>query len=234
MVDDTLDKYVQQALAAGQSKEQIYLVLLQKSHTVVAIEKAFPDQTPEVASAQAPENTHDKVVKLVIFIGVILVGAGIFSFIAANWQEMTRVVKLSVILISMLISYGAGWYFRTQKQLHKISDGLMLLGCVIYGSGIFLIAQMFNVRANWPDGFIIWMVGALALAFVLESSPLFMLAITTAIAALIGHPFIIFESLSDDPFLMTSATLLLIAADACLGAGLILKKKLPPAIKELY
>lgn len=236
MTDDAVRTYVQQALTSRLSKEQIYLNLLQKGYTVASIEAAFVvhNTAAPVATPQSQEESHDKVVKLVILIGVVLVGAGIFSFIAANWQEMTRMIKLTIIVVAMLVSYGSGWYFEAKQRLSKISTGLILLGSIIYGAGIFLIAQMFNIRANWPDGFIIWMIGSLALAFALESFPLYGLAIITAIVAIIGHPFIIFESIGSDRFLMTSALLLFIATATCLTAGLLLKRKLPPAIKELY
>ena len=119
-------------------------------------------------------------------------GVGIFLFIAANWQEMLKPVKIGVILVSMLVSYGLGWYLKERLNLGKTGSALFLLGSIIYGAGIFLVAQMFRLRVNWPDGFILWMFGTIAIAFALESFSHFYLAILLGFVALVGYPIEIF------------------------------------------
>ncbi|MEK7660048.1 MAG: DUF2157 domain-containing protein, partial [Patescibacteria group bacterium] len=190
MADQQLRIYVQGALAQGKPKEDIYKELLGQGWTIDAIQDAFVVQSSTVTVAvPKQEDTSKRTISIIVTIGAILVGAGVFSFIASNWQDMGRLLKLMIILVSMLISYGAGWYLKEKMHLVKTGEALILLGAIIYGSGIFLVAQMFHVRANWPDGFILWMIGTIAMAFATESYPLLYLALPLGAAALIGHPF---------------------------------------------
>lgn len=230
MADPKLTEYIKTSLTRGRPKEEIYKELLGRGWTVEVIQKSFNALTTE----ENKEDTQKRTIRIIVTIGAVLVGAGIFSFIAANWQEMTRPVKIGVILISMFISYGAGWYLKEKSKLSKTGEALILLGSIIYGAGIFLMAQIFHIRANWPDGFILWMIGAIAMAFAVESYPLFYLAIALGIVALVGHPFDIFTGFGYDSFLLTSAFLLLISTIITFVAGWIIRKRMPPELKEFY
>jgi len=232
MVDPTLAEYVKASLAQGKPKEEIYKELLGQDWRVEVIQESF--NSPTTKEEEEKEDTQKSTIRLIVTFGAVLVGAGIFSFIAANWQEMTRPVKITLILVSMLISYSAGWYMKEKSNLLKTGEALILLGAIIYGAGIFLVAQMFNIRANWPDGFILWMIGTIAMAFAVESYPLFYLAIPLGIVALVGHPFGIFTGFGYNSFLLTSSLLLLISTIITFGAGWIIRKKIPPEFKEYY
>ena len=229
--DQTIIEYIQQALVQGKSKEEIYKELLSQNWSIDAIQDAFG----QIVNKEEKEDVQKRTTRIIVTIGAILIGVGIFSFIAANWQEMTKVVKIFIIVIAMISSYTGGWFLREKWHYEKTAEALLLLGAIIYGAGIFLIAQMFHIRANWPDGFILWMIGTIIMAFTAESFSLFYLAIPVGIAAIIGHPFGIFELLGGyDPFLLTSPFLLLIATIVTFIAGWLVKKRMPPELKDIY
>ena len=231
MIDPKIVDYIKTSLAQGKSKEELYKELLGQGWTIDVIQENFN----AIEATEEKEDTSKKTIHIIVTIGAVLVGAGIFSFIAANWQEMTRPMKVGIIVISMLISYAIGWYLKEKLNLTKTGEALILLGAIIYGAGIFLVAQMFNIRANWPDGFILWMFGTIVMAFAVESFPLFYLSIPLGIIALVGHPFGIFSGFAGyNPFLLTSSFLLLIAAVVTFVAGLIMRKKLTPELKDFY
>ncbi|UUZ89377.1 DUF2157 domain-containing protein [Paenibacillus sp. P25] len=46
--------------------------------------------------------------RLLPVLGSILVGLGILSFIAANWQDIPRLVRLALIVVLMAGFYGSG------------------------------------------------------------------------------------------------------------------------------
>jgi uncharacterized membrane protein len=230
MADQKLVEYVKTSLAQGKPKEEIYKELLGQGWTIEVIQDCFSSLTAE----EEKEDTSKRTIRIIVTIGAVLVGAGIFSFIAANWREMARLVKIGVILVSMLVSYSAGWYLKEKLNLLRTGEALILLGAIIYGAGIFLVAQMFNIRANWPDGFILWMIGTIAMAFAVESYLLFYLAIPLGIVALVGHPFGIFTGFGYNSFLLTSSFLLLIATIITFVTGWIIRKRMPPELKEFY
>ncbi len=230
MLDQKLTDYIKNSLAQGRSKEEIYKALLNQGWSVDVLQENFN----AIVSGEEREDTQKRTIRIIVTIGAILIGAGIFSFIAANWREMAKPVKIFIIIAAMLISYITGWYLKEKMNLSKTGEALILLGAIIYGAGIFLIAQMFNIRANWPDGFILWMIGAIAVAYAIESYPLFYLSIPLGIIAIIGHPFSIFASFGFNFSLLTSSFLLLIAAMVTFITGWTIRKKIPPELKEFY
>lgn len=226
-----LIKDIQSYLNQGKSKEEIYKELLSQGWTVEAIQEAFS----QVVTKKEKEDTQKRIIRIIVTIGAILIGVGVFSFIAANWQEMTKVAKVFIIVIAMVVSYTGGWFFREKWHYEKTGGALFLLGAIIYGAGIFLVAQMFHTRGNWPDGFILWMIGTIIMAFAVEYFSLFYLAILLGIAAIVGHPFGIFGALGGyNPFLLTSSFLLLLATIVTFIAGWLVKKRIPPELKEFY
>ena len=132
----------------------------------------------------------------------------------------------------MLLSYLAGWYLGFKRSMPRIGEGLMVLGSVIYGSSIFLVAQMFNVAANWQDGLVIWMAGVVVLAIVIDSFFLYYLAVAVGVISIAGYPMLF----GDFPnlYINSSIVWLIIATVACFVAGWLLQRKLPPDIKKLY
>jgi len=236
MEDQKITEYIQSSLDKGKSKEEIYKELLGQGLGIDAIQDAFN----QITTKEEKEETQKRVIRIIVTIGVILIGVGIFSFIAANWQEMTKAVKVSIIVIAMVASYTGGWFLREKWHYKKTGEALLLLGAIIYGAGIFLVAQMFHTRGNWPDGFILWMIGTIVMAFAAESSSLFYLAIPVGIIAIVGHPFGILTFgifgifTGYNPFLLTSSFLLLTAAIVTFIAGWLVKKRMPPELKEFY
>lgn len=230
MIDQKVVDYIKTSLAQGKTKEELYKELLSQGWTIEIIQENFN----AIGTEQEKEDTSKKTIRIIVTIAAVLVGAGIFSFIAANWLEMTKPIKIAIILIAMIIAYGAGWYLKEKSELLKTGEALILLGSIIYGAGIFLVAQMFNIRANWPDGFILWMIGTIAMAFAVESYPLFYLAIPLGIIAIVGHPFGIFTGFGYNSFLLTSSFLLLVATIITFATGWIVRKKMPPELKEFY
>jgi len=230
MEGQKITEYIQSSLDRGKSKEEIYKELLDQGLGIEAIQDAFN----RITTKERKEETQKRVIRIIVTIGAILIGVGIFSFIAANWQEMTKVIKVSIIVIAMIASYTGGWFLREKWHYKKTGEALLLLGAIIYGAGIFLVAQMFHTRGNWPDGFILWMIGTIVMAFATESFPLFYLAIPVGIVAIVGHPFGIFGTFTGyNPFLLTSSFLLLTAAIVTFIAGWLVKKTHTTRIKRI-
>ena len=182
------------------------------------------------------EVIQKKVIRVVVLIGALLIGAGIFSFIASNWDGMSDMIKVSLIIGSMLMVYLSGWFLKQKQSNSKISEALFLLGAIIYGGGLFLVAQIFNISASWPDGFIIWMIGVIAMAFAVNSFYLFYLAIPISIAIISGHTTSIFESSFLDPVssLSKSLLLLILAIAISFTTGRIIRKRLPENLREVF
>ena len=101
-------------------------------------------------------------------LGAVLIGFAAMSFVAANWQAMSKLARLAVIFGGLWASYGlaAGLYW---KQLNRMAEGAVLAGIAIFGAGIMLISQIYHISGNPPDALFVWGLGALGATILLRS-----------------------------------------------------------------
>lgn len=212
------------------SKEAIYLDLLNQGATIDEIEWGLKSST----SIDEKEHSQQQTIKVVLAVAVTLIGAAVFSFIASNWQYWEKPEKISIIVFFTIVFHLAAWYTGDKKDYPRLAGSLAMLGTVVYGSGIFLIGQIFNASAQWPDGFILWMLGSFAVAWSRNSYSHWALGLALSVIALFGHPF----SWFDLPFgfssvLLTSGILLFVSSAATLVSGFYLRRKIPTE-SEVY
>ena len=105
---------------------------------------------------------------IIAVFGVILVGAGAMSFVAANWEEMGKFSRLVVLFGTMWAAYALAIYFIASAR-DVIGQAFILLGVLMFGANIMLIAQTYNINAHFPDGVMLWALGALAAAVIAPS-----------------------------------------------------------------
>ena len=119
-----------------------------------------------------------RLITTVSMLGAVLIGAGIILFIASNWSEVPRWGKLFMIFSSMLTCYGLGFYLGYEKKNYPTVGGaLIFLGSIIFGAGIFLIAQIYHIIVHYPNGPLLWGLGILPLAYLFRFTNVMALAI---------------------------------------------------------
>ena len=103
-------------------------------------------------------------------LGVGVFALGVILFFAYNWQGMHRYAKLAVIGIGLLTAHGAaGWLRRGDRHDPALAESLQLLGTLLFGAGIWLVAQIYHFEVYYPNGFLLWALAALAMAWALPS-----------------------------------------------------------------
>ena len=90
-------------------------------------------------------------------LGGTLVGLGVLSFVAANWLDMSRLLRTFLILAGYAVSLVASWGCR--ERFPRTSRAFLLVGSFIYGGGIFLMGQMFHQGEEWRSAVGWWIVG---------------------------------------------------------------------------
>ncbi len=106
-------------------------------------------------------------------IGALTLGAGIILFFAANWSEMSKIAKLAVLFGAMWGAYaiaGRG-LSGSARASGVIGHAMLLLGVILFGANIQLIAQIYHIDAHYPNGVLMWSLGALALVWLVPSQP---------------------------------------------------------------
>ncbi|MBW4513631.1 MAG: DUF2157 domain-containing protein [Timaviella obliquedivisa GSE-PSE-MK23-08B] len=135
--------------------------------------------------AQLDGMARDRFVTVVLGIGSVLLGLGVITFVAANWQAIPRELKLLLLLLLFVGVNVTGFYLWNQPPLpdrqesgrQRLGQGLLLLGALILGANLALMGQMFHINGSSADLCIIWGLAVLGMAYGLRLTSLGMLAI---------------------------------------------------------
>ena len=238
MENQELINYIKNSIKQGRTKEEIYKYLLDQGLSLDIIQSAFSQAEntlkEENVSKEGDLNRfYAKTVRIIVTIGAILIGLGFFSIFVPNWEFIPQIAKLLVIIGGMLVSYTAGWILKAKFHYERTGEALILIGNIIYGAGIFLFAQMFNIKGIWPDGLIFWMIGGVIMGLILNSISLFYFSILVAIISIVGYFVFIFKHwLTVNLFLKTSSFLLLIATIFSFVIALLFKIRIKAELKD--
>ncbi len=146
------------------------------------------------------QEASNRFVAILTGLGAILLGLGAITFVAANWQEWPRSLKLVVLLGSLLAVNGVGFYLwrrpLSQKGYQRLGQGLLLLGALLLGANLALMSQMFHQSGSVYELYLVWSFGVLAMAYGLRLTSL---GIVSLILLGIGYLIGWFEGLSGLP-----------------------------------
>lgn len=102
--------------------------------------------------------------------GAVVIGLGVILLFAYNWEAMPKAVKLGIVFLALGGAHGGGLVRRARTGgTGAAVETLHLLGTMLFGAGIWLVAQIYHIEEHYPTGFLVWALGALALAWALDS-----------------------------------------------------------------
>ncbi|HSD19592.1 MAG TPA: DUF2157 domain-containing protein [Anaeromyxobacter sp.] len=107
----------------------------------------------------------------VYVLGALLVGAGVVSLVAWHWEAMSAPAKLATLAVAMIAAHGAGFALWRGGRSQRLGHALTVLGTLVFGASIGLVAQIFHVSGAWWGAFGAFTLGALAAALLYESLP---------------------------------------------------------------
>jgi len=127
---------------------------------------------------------------LLIFsgLGAVIIGLGVILLFAYNWDKMDKFAKLATVFGSLILAHLAGVSFFTMTERFKgLGESLCLLGTMLFGAGIWLVAQIYHIEEHFPNAFLFWGLGAFLMAWAMPS------VIQAALAAVLFGLFAIME-----------------------------------------
>jgi uncharacterized membrane protein len=114
------------------------------------------------------------------FLGAILIAASVMTVIAANWDGIPRIWKLALLLSAMAVSYLAAWRF-SRADHEGFADIALLIGTAVFGGAIMLVGQIYHIGNHFPDGILVWAIGALAAALLTSSRSALLISLAAAL-----------------------------------------------------
>jgi len=103
-------------------------------------------------------------------LGAGIISLGIILLFAYNWHQIPKLGKLGIVFGSLAISHAIGiiLFFYTVR-FRAIGEALNVLGSMLFGAGIWLVAQIYHISEHYPTAFVFWGLGAFVLAWSMPS-----------------------------------------------------------------
>jgi uncharacterized membrane protein len=121
------------------------------------------DAAQSIRDARFGEEAASRLPGVFAMLGALMLAASVSAFVAANWQEIPRLVRLVGILTII-----AGCFFPAllldRRGMPNGSDAAITFATLCFGAGIALVGQMYHLPANWPAGAMLIAIGGLAAA----------------------------------------------------------------------
>ena len=117
---------------------------------------------------------------ILLGLGSVFLGLGIITFVAANWQEWSRELKVTLLLSGFISINTAGFYLwrhPIQRWQSRLGQALLLLGALALGANMALMSQMFHQSGQAYQLYLVWGLGVLAMAYSLRMTMLGVLAV---------------------------------------------------------
>lgn len=135
------------------------------------IGKLSPEQAADLLSSYEAgkiqkERKIINFVQVLTAIGAILIGLGILSFVASNWQGLKPFTKFGILLLALVATYLIAKWLEPRKPLFARS--FYYIGIFAYGAEIFYIGQLFHLGGSAGTAFFLWSLGSFALAYYLR------------------------------------------------------------------
>lgn len=134
-----------------------------------------PDQFDRITALYKNE---DRSLGPLPLLGGLLLGLGVLTFVAANWQSLPNAARLALLLAVML-----GFYFAGERQYARgrpnLGVALVGVGLFVFGGGLVLVHQMYHLMMYSSATLVVWAAVGAALTYAYRSRYLF--AVTTVL-----------------------------------------------------
>jgi uncharacterized membrane protein len=173
---------------------------------------------------------------IIFTIGSLLLGGSFITFVAANWEDISTPVKLTILFSALLAFHLVGYWLWHWRDWPRLGQALIFCGCLIFGANIGLIAQIFHISGDGYGIFGAWVIGTLVMAWAVRSWAIGLLAIFASFLWLTGsyidgnpkisiaYPLVLGATMLPLAFIVRSrilyaATFLTIIISTCVIAG---------------
>ena len=123
--------------------------------------------------------SRDRFILVVLGVGFILLGLGVITFVAANWQVWSRPIKV-LLLLSLFAATNCGGFYLWRSPnpgKSRLGQGLLLLSALTIGANLGLMSQMFHQTGSVSTLYLVWGISVCAMAYGLRLASLGVMAI---------------------------------------------------------
>jgi uncharacterized membrane protein len=130
------------------------------------------DAAQSIRKARFSEQARSRLPGIFAMLGALMLAASVSAFVAANWQEIPRLVRLAGIL-AIIAGCFLPALFLERRGHPAAADAVITFATLCFGAGIALVGQMYHLPSDWPAGAMLVAIGGLvAAALTGKSGPL--------------------------------------------------------------
>jgi uncharacterized membrane protein len=127
-----------------------------------------PVARTRILSRYQIESAEHRSMLALMVLGALMFAIGVLLLIGYNWSAIPAAGKIAILMGSVAAAF-AGSAAALARRHHVAGDVLALIGVLLFGNAIWLIAQVLHIQGDFPDGFFWWAIGGVATAALLES-----------------------------------------------------------------
>jgi uncharacterized membrane protein len=117
---------------------------------------------------------------LIAILGAVLLGLGVLSLIAANWEAIPRPMRLFFLMLALGAAHALGAHLRARGRI-LAAEASMLLAGLIFAASIALIGQSYHLSGEFSDTVLLFAGGCLGAAFLAHSTAMMVLGMAGAL-----------------------------------------------------
>lgn len=113
---------------------------------------------------------------IIMLLGAICLCFGIMTFVAANWDAMSSLTRVGLLIAALWAAWGISIILKAQNR-DWASHIFVMLACGIFGACIMLISQIYHLQGEPKDAVWLWAIGTGLAALATRSVPALVLYI---------------------------------------------------------
>jgi uncharacterized membrane protein len=130
------------------------------------------DAAQSIRKARFGEEAESRLPGIFAMLGALMLAASVSAFVAANWQEIPRLVRLIGILALITACFPLALQLG-RRAIPWGADAAVTFATLCFGAGVALVGQMYHLPGDWPAGAMLVAIGAvIAAALTGKSGPL--------------------------------------------------------------
>lgn len=142
---------------------------------VLVSKGVLPEQSAEALRAYYGDvRSSDKKAAVIILcsvLGALLIGLGIISLFAHNWEELSRPVRTVLSLLPLIAVQTVGlWVMINRPASQALKEGVATFWSLMIAAAIALISQTYNIPGDTSTFVLVWMLLSAPLVYLLSST----------------------------------------------------------------
>ena len=109
------------------------------------------DDAEQIKQSLPKSSSYARLPVILGFLGAILISFAAMSFVAANWQDIPRIVRLIMLIFVLWGAYGLALWLHKNNHPY-FAEAAILCGVGLFGANIMLIAQMYHLDRSPANG----------------------------------------------------------------------------------